>query len=123
MRTVLLLALAVAVLGCDDRPPPAPQGQVKPGITPENFARLRKGMTPDEVKAILGPPSSSMYLEGNAAWQDPHPGETKHLVGKKRVHWQWSTQIRHLEGYDVVVDFEDGKASSLTQQTSVIDPR
>jgi hypothetical protein len=38
------LALGVAVF----RPPP------KPGVTPENFRRLHKGMSQAEVEAILG---------------------------------------------------------------------
>ena len=54
-----LAALALgAVLTCRD----LAAARVKPGVTPENFARLYAGMSEREAEAILGRPSDSQLL-------------------------------------------------------------
>jgi hypothetical protein len=46
----------------------------QPGVTPENFRRLHKGMSQEEVEAILGSPGQDvgrMTLQKMKEWQAP----------------------------------------------------
>ena len=112
-RLLLLGTFVLLVAGCT---------LGKPGITPGNYDRVRVGMTMAQVKAILGPPTSSMYLEGNAVHEDPHPGQPDATPGR-RYHWQWSTQYQPLKSLDIIVEFVDGRVVSKDEVRGDIDPR
>src|SRR3954447_26299398 len=116
MRTTVLLALGLLVLGCNRKPPP-------PGISLENYERVKEGMTMEEVRAILGPPLSSMYSQGEVVFQDARPGQSEPKPGR-RCSWQWFTQHRHLESLSIVVLFDgEGRVVSKRESRSKIDPR
>ena len=69
-----LVALTLVVVVLIDRPS-------KPGVTVENFKRLHKGMTEEEVEAIFGRPAdhkSYMTLQNLRDWDGP--GFRVHLV-------------------------------------------
>jgi hypothetical protein len=55
MKRKLLLVLAAGLLACLGLPA-LRQLWPRPGVTPDNFLRLRKGMTRQHVAAILGSP-------------------------------------------------------------------
>jgi hypothetical protein len=113
-RTLVLLALAALLAGCNF-------GLGQPGITMGNYNRIHKGMTMAEVKAVLGPPRSSMYTEGDTTFEDPHPGQPDVTPGR-RYHWQWFTQDRPLESLHIWVDFEGGSVIDSGASRSKIDP-
>jgi hypothetical protein len=111
MRAIALLPFALLLVGCGG-----------PGVTPDNYDRVQKGMTMAEVKAILGPPRSSMYTEGTTSMEDSKPGQSSPKPGRRYV-WQWYTQHKHLESLDIIVEFDDDKVVSKQDSRSKIDPR
>jgi hypothetical protein len=112
MRTSALVLFVLLLAGC---------GQ-PPGVTLANYDRLEKGMTMAEVKAILGPPRSSMYTEGAGGMEDPAPGQSSPKPGRRYV-WQWYTQHQPMESLDIIVEFDDDKVVQKQENRSKIDPR
>src|SRR5262245_397037 len=128
LRAVALLALGLVCVGCQQNQSPTaspnqnPAGPPTPGITLENYDRVREGMTMAEVKAILGPPLSSVYKDGSAVWQDDRPGQSDPKPGREYV-WQWFAQHKHLESLDIYVVVDGDKVKSKRESRSKIDPR
>jgi hypothetical protein len=94
----LLLFLGLAALvGWHLLPP-------RPGVTPENFHRLRVGMTEREVEAILGQSTRPMPPLPPSCWD----GEHSHIF----VVYLWGP----FDGYLVVgaqLDTDDSRRESL----------
>jgi len=111
MRLSLFLLLVLLLAGCGG-----------PGVTLDNYNRIERGMTMAEVRAILGPPRSSMYREGAGAVEDPKPGQSQPKPGRHYV-WQWYTQHKYMESLDIIVEFDDDKVVNKQESRSKIDPR
>jgi hypothetical protein len=112
VRTTALLLCGLLLPGCGGTP----------GVTLANYDRVQKGMTMDEVRAILGPPRSSRYADGTGSVEDSKPGVSSPKPGRQYT-WQWYTQHKHLESLDILVTFDDDKVVSKEKGTSAIDPR
>ena len=78
--------------------------QIKNVMDQESFARIRAGMTTDEVLYILGP---------------PFPGWTAYFKARDELVWEWSYCDVWSEGarFDVLFDNSKGTVRSTMSQT------
>jgi predicted Zn finger-like uncharacterized protein len=83
-----------------DAPAPSPSRikptdeQLRQALTQENYAKLRKGMTEQEVKDILGPPVTSRVVERHAGFE------------VRQAIWQLGQSF-------IIVAFQNGKLSGM----------
>src|SRR5687768_8214566 len=110
MRSLVCLVLLPLALACQRQPAEAqPAAPPRPGVTLENYDRLKKDMNLNEVLAILGQPKSSIARKGNSAFQLEKPSS------QGRVICSWFAQHRPGESLDIQVTFQDGKVVELSK--------
>jgi hypothetical protein len=89
-----------------------------PGVTPENFKRLRVGMTEREAVAILGRPADSCFVSRNGTWYWGWSGD-ECSVSLVAAAWgvgaSDTPEERFLEGGTLTLN--DGSSISLPEKS------
>jgi hypothetical protein len=105
----LLFCLAlVALVGVSRLRPP------KPGVTPENFRRLYKGVSEPEAEAVLGGPgkvAGHMTFQHGTAWEGEH---CRVCIWFSELRPGWSAETGTLKT-------DDGQTIDLPSQPSLGD--
>ena len=69
MRLALVALCGAALVGCASPRPDGSVRDVRNRLIPENAAKLRPGLTPDEVTAIIGPRwAKDSFANGTTTW-------------------------------------------------------
>jgi outer membrane protein assembly factor BamE (lipoprotein component of BamABCDE complex) len=69
MKLALIVLCVAALIGCAPVVPSSGVRDVRDRHIPENAAKLRPGLTPDEVAAIIGPSwVTDRFANGTTTW-------------------------------------------------------